>query len=133
MKLITRDTDYAVRALCFMARRQGRDRVVSVSQLVKALKIPKPFLRKLLQVLNKKKILASSKGVGGGFTLARSADKIFLTDLMKIFQGTFKLNECFFKGVPCRNVRTCPLRKKIMRLEGMVRRELESITIASLL
>jgi len=133
MKLITRDTDYAVRALCFMARRQDRERVVSVSQLVKDLKIPRPFLRKLLQVLNKKKILASSRGSEGGFTLARPADKIFLTDLMRAFQGTFKLNECFFKKMRCRNVRTCPLRKKIMRLEGLVRTELESITIASLL
>lgn len=131
MKLITRDTDYAVRALCFMARSQ--DEVVSVSRLVKALKIPKPFLRKLLQVLNKKKILASSKGAGGGFTLARPADRIFVVDLMKIFQGTFQLNECFFKRARCRDVHTCPLRKKIMRLEGLVKGELESITIASLL
>ncbi|MFH0827522.1 MAG: Rrf2 family transcriptional regulator [Candidatus Omnitrophota bacterium] len=131
MKLITRDTDYAVRALCFMARCQGN--VVPVSQLVKALKIPQPFLRKLLQVLNKKKILVSSKGTRGGFTLARPADKIFLADLMEIFQGTFQLNECFFKRARCRSVRTCPLRKKIMRMEGLVSAELESITIASLL
>ncbi len=131
MKLITRDTDYAVRALCFMARR--KDEVVSVSHLVKALKIPGPFLRKLLQVLNKKKILSSSKGAGGGFTLAKPADKIYLANLMKIFQGTFQLNECFFKRARCRNMHTCPLRKKIMCLQSLVSGELESITIASLL
>ena len=131
MKLITRDTDYAVRALCFMARSENE--VVSVSDLIRALKIPKAFLRKLLQVLNKKRILTSSKGKGGGFALARPADKIFLVKLMEIFQGTFQLNECFFKKGRCGNVRTCPLRKRLMQLEGVVSEELKSITIASLL
>jgi Rrf2 family protein len=131
MKLITRETDYAVRALCFMAQQDMG--IVSVSYLVKELKIPRPFLRKLLQVLNKKKILASTKGQGGGFKLSKPADKIFLKDLMKIFQGVFKLNECFFKRERCRNVPTCPLRKKIAGLEGLVIKGLKSITIASLL
>ena len=131
MKLITRDTDYAVRALCFMAKSQ--DKIVTVSQLVSRLHIPRPFLRKLLQALTKKRVLISSKGVGGGFILARPASKIFLVDLMKIFQGDFRLNECFFKKGPCHHVRTCPLRKKIVRLEDQVSKALESITIASLL
>ena len=55
MKLITRDTDYAIRALCFIAR--FKKKIVSVSELVKVLKIPRPFLRKILQTLNKKRIL----------------------------------------------------------------------------
>ena len=39
MKLITRETDYAVKALSFMA--EQKERIISVSQLVKELKIPK--------------------------------------------------------------------------------------------
>jgi len=131
MKLITRDTDYAVRALCFMARLKSE--IVPVSQLVRELKMPRPFLRKLLQILNRRGILESTKGQGGGFSLALLADKIFLVDLMRIFQGPLKLNECFFKKARCRNLRTCPLRKKIVSLESLVIKELKSITIASLL
>ncbi|MBM3255649.1 MAG: Rrf2 family transcriptional regulator, partial [Candidatus Omnitrophica bacterium] len=75
MKLITRDTDYALRALCFVAR--SKDGVVSVSELVDSLKIPKPFLRKSLQLLNKKGVLKSYKGLGGGFKLTRKPRQLF--------------------------------------------------------
>jgi len=131
MKLITRDTDYALRAICFIANRA--ENVVSANELVGKLKVPRPFLRKLLQVLNKKRILSSYKGQGGGFLLAKPADRIFLVDIIKIFQGPLKLNECFLKKLACPNKKTCALKKKIDTIERYVIKELESITISSLL
>lgn len=131
MKLITRDSDYALRAICFMAK--DKNIIIPVSNLVKELKIPRPFLRKILQILNKKGILSSYKGKGGGFLLAKPAHKIFLVDLIEIFQGPLRLNECFFKKVTCPDINTCALRKKINAIEKYVARELKSITIASLL
>lgn len=131
VKLITRDTDYALRSICFMAK--SKEKIVSVSGLVEVLKIPKPFLRKTLQILNGKGILKSYKGLGGGFKLVLPANKIFLLDLIEIFQGPFKLNECFFKKVICSNTKTCILRKKMNAIERYVLSELKSISIASLL
>ena len=132
MKLITRDTDYAVRALCYIAK-DGK-KIVSVSELVAELKIPRAFLRKILQILNKKKLLISHKGQGGGFALAKKRiDRIFLIDLIRIFQGRLKLNECFFKKDTCPNVKVCPLKKEIDAIERHITKELESISIASLL
>ncbi len=131
MKLITRDTDYALRAICFIAK--AKNRKISVSDLVKALNMPRPFLRKILQTLSNKGILCSCKGLGGGFILSKPIDKIFLMDLVLIFQGPLKLNECFFKKKKCPNETTCPLKKKISNIEKYVIRELNSITIASLL
>ncbi len=131
MKLITRDTDYAVRALCFIARQKGK--IVSVSDLVKTLKIPRPFLRKILQILNKESVLKSYKGQGGGFLLAGSAAEIFLLDLIEIFQGPLKLNECIFKKKICPDRNICALRNKINFIEKQAFSELKSITIASLL
>jgi len=131
MKLITRDTDYALRAICFIAK--NKKTIVSVKELVGKLEIPRPFLRKILQVLNRKKILKSHKGAGGGFVLLKPAKEIFLIDLIRIFQGPLVLNECLFKKMLCPNIKTCPLRKKLDKIERLVLRELGSITIASLL
>jgi Rrf2 family protein len=131
MKLITRDTDYALRALCFISKH--RKKTVSVAQLVKELKIPRPFLRKILQILNKERILKSYKGQGGGFSLTIPAKRIFLVDLIEVFQGPLRLNECFFKKMTCPNTETCALRKKINNIERYVIHELKSITLASLL
>jgi Rrf2 family protein len=130
MKLITRDTDYAIRALCYIAKHKKK--IVCVTDLVKELKIPRPFLRKILQKLNKKKLLKSYKGIGGGFTLSRPPKKIFVTDLIRIFQGPVKLNEHIFKKSCCPHIKTCVLRKKLDKIETHVVSDLKSITIASL-
>ena len=131
MKLITRDTDYALRALSFIAEQD--EKIVTVSELVKELKIPRPFLRKILQLLNKKGVLKSHRGIGGGFLLTKPADKIFLVDLMEIFQGPFSLNECLFKKIICPNMNKCALRKRIDKIEEQVALELETVSIASLM
>lgn len=131
MKLITRNTDYAIRAICMMAK--NTDRLVSVTDIVKTLKIPRPFLRKILQLLNKKGIIKSYKGIGGGFKLERAPDKIFLKDVVGIFQGTLKINECFFKKTLCPNRKVCPLKKKLDKIEAYVSSELGGITVSDLI
>ena len=131
MKLITRETDYALRSLCFIAGRKKE--IFSVMQLCGELRVPRPFLRKILQSLNRKGILRSIRGQGGGFRLARNPARIYLTDIMRVFQGKLKLNECSLNKLICPNQRVCPLRKKISKIERYVLKELGSITIASLL
>ncbi|MBL7131998.1 MAG: Rrf2 family transcriptional regulator [Candidatus Omnitrophica bacterium] len=131
MKLITRDTDYALRALMFIAKQ--KERMVSVSDLVEKLKIPRPFLRKLLQILNIKGLLDSHKVKGGGFMLAAVSRKISLLNLMEIFQGKMKLSDYTFKGKRCPHIKTCRLKKKLDDIERSVIADLKSINIASLI
>jgi len=131
MKLITRDTDYALRALSYVARKK-KD-IFTVTGLVKELNIPRAFLRKILQKLNKAGILRSHRGAGGGFLLAKKASKIYLVDLIEIFQGPLNINECFFKKIPCPNRGVCILRKRIKNIEKRVLKELKAITVSSLL
>jgi len=131
MKLITRDTDYAIRALCYIAKHKKE--TISAKEMVARLKMPRPFLRKILQVLNNEKILKSHKGKGGGFKLVKEPGDILLLDLMKIFQGPFELNEHIFKNSPCAHKKTCSLKKRLDRIEGHIVSELSDITLKCLL
>jgi len=131
VKLVTRNTDYAVRALCCIA--EQKQEVISADQLVKSLEMPRPFLRKILQALNKEGLLNSSKGKGGGFTLTVSPEEITLADVMKIFQGPIKLNECKFKKSDCSCISDCLLKKKIDEIEEEVMAKLKAITIESII
>ena len=131
MKLITRDTGYAIMALIFIARRKNK--IVSVSELVRHLKIPKPFLRKILQTLNRKGLLHSHKGKGGGFVLSTSPDKILLIDLIQIFQGEIRLNECIFRKRICPKIKTCKLKRRIDSIQDYVISKLEDISLAYLM
>lgn len=137
-KLVTRNTDYAVRALCYMAAqampdKKGKGGVITVTELVKELGMPRPFLRKILQKLNAAKLLISQKGKGGGFRLARPADRIFITEVMEIFQGPFKLNDCMFKRKICPNRKACFLRKRLEAIEEFAVAQLKGVTIKEIL
>ncbi|MDD5737554.1 MAG: Rrf2 family transcriptional regulator [Candidatus Omnitrophica bacterium] len=133
-KLVTRNTDYAVRALCYMAARgKEEEGVTSVTELVKELGMPRPFLRKILQKLNTAKLLISQKGKGGGFKLAKPAEKIFITEVMQIFQGPFKINDCMFKRKICPNRKGCFLRRKLEAIEEYAVAQLKGVTIKEIL
>lgn len=131
MKLINRETDYAVRALCYAAGKEGKG-LISAAELVGALGIPRPFLRKILQTLNQAGILKSYKGIGGGFALERTPRDIRLTALIEIFQGPVEFNDCLFKKKICPNRSSCSLRAKVKAIEKSVISKLKGVTIASL-
>jgi len=131
VNLITRNTDYAIRALCYIVK-SNKD-IVSVKELVKGLEMPKPFLRKVLQELNRRGILRSYKGKNGGFVLATRPEKIYIGKLIEIFQGPIKLQEHTFKKKICPEIKSCVLKKKIDAMEKYTISGLNSLSIASLL
>jgi len=131
MKLITRDTDYAVRALTFISRRKKE--VISVEEMVGSLRIPRSFLRQILQRLTNEGLLKSSRGAGGGFSLRRAPEKIFLIDLIGIFQGNLEFTEHTLKKKPCPHAKRCALKEELDIIENCAINRLKPITIASLI
>jgi len=131
MKLITRDTDYSIRALIYIA--QNNNRITSITELVKKLDTPRPFLRKILQILSNNNILESYKGKNGGFKLAKKPEEIYLLDLIEIFQGKFKINECLFKKKICPDQANCRLKYKLDEIEKLVEHKIKEINLQSLL
>lgn len=130
MKLITKNTDYAFRAISYIAKKGDRS---TVSEMSDNLKMPKAFLRGILQNLNKKGLLKSFKGTGGGFALKQSPEKILISDVMEIFQGPFKISECKIRGKSCPDIKICLLKSKIENIKRLVESELKSTTLSSLL
>lgn len=132
MKLITREIDYAVRALIYLADNKNEG-IVSVQELVDELGITRPFLRKIMQLLAKAGVIKSYKGNKGGFRLIKKPDDVYLIDLVEIFQGDFSLNECLLNKDICPNKGNCILKDRVDDIEEKVRLELESIDLSSLI
>jgi Rrf2 family transcriptional regulator, cysteine metabolism repressor len=131
MKLLTKDTDYAVRALLVLAR--GDKEYVSAREISETERIPYSFMRKILLKLFKSGYVDSREGGKGGFKLKKKPSKVRLVDLIHSFQGNIRLSECMFRSKVCHNRATCILRKNINRIEKIVEKEFEKITIESLL
>lgn len=129
--LIAKDTDYAIRALRFLARKD--DHTASVAEISEELRISYSFLRKIMQILHKSGILSALKGKGGGFSLNQPAEQISLVDVIQVFQGPFCLMNCQLKQRPCPNIGTCRLHEKLEDIENYAYRTLHTLTIKDLL
>ena len=130
MKLLTRDTDYALRALVYLAAQNGR--LVSTLGLSQALKITRPHLRTLSFRLQKSGLVRSCRGKGGGLTITVRAKKASLLDVLELFQGRFDLLNCVLGALICPNIKRCLVRRKLIKIDAYVRRELASLTVVKL-
>ncbi|NTW82842.1 MAG: Rrf2 family transcriptional regulator [Chlorobiaceae bacterium] len=130
MKVLTKKTDYAIRALLALAA--GKDSYVSAKTISAEQDIPYQFLRGLLQEMIGMELIISKEGVQGGFKLHKDADKIQVKHLIEGFQGKVQVSECMFRKQLCKNRATCVLRHEIMRIEQVVSNEFEKITIGTL-
>ena len=131
MKLITKETDYAIRAVMRLAV-TGSD-YLSSRDLADNEEIPLHFLRRILQTLIKAGLVESKEGVSGGVRLKASPERIHLSDVMRVFQGDIRLSECVFRKRICSNRDKCVIRRRIREVEDMVAEQFGSITIADLL
>ena len=131
MKLLTKNTDYAITALCHVA--EGDQETYSVSDLAGELKISHSFLRKILQDLRKAGILNSRKGTGGGFSLALSPDRIPVYDIISVFQGDVLLTECAIRGKVCHRLGDCALQRRLNQIERRLISDFKALTIESLI
>jgi Rrf2 family protein len=131
MKLLTKNTDYAIRALLVLAKEPSQ--YLSARMIAREQKMPYQFLRTIMQKLIKNKLVVSKEGVSGGFKIKKDPKKIKITDIIYIFQGNIELSECLFRKKICHNRENCALRKEIKRIELLVGNEFSKLTIYKLL
>jgi Rrf2 family protein len=106
---ITRQADYAVRAMLYLAE-LGPDQRASTSQIAEDKQIPPSFLAKIVSQLSVAGLLQTSRGARGGVTLARSADSISVLDVVEAIDGPILLNECVAEHGACSFGSNCPMK-----------------------
>ncbi|MBU1044594.1 MAG: Rrf2 family transcriptional regulator [Candidatus Omnitrophica bacterium] len=130
MKLLTKNTDYAIRALIELT--VHKEEYLSARSIANKQKMPFQFLRSIMQELIKYKIVSSKEGVKGGLKLIADPAKIKIVDIIRIFQGEIELSDCMFQQKICENRKTCVLRKEIKRIEKLVENEFGKLTVKGL-
>ena len=106
---ITRQADYAVRAVLYLARINGNQRAAT-SQVAQEQHIPPSFLAKIISQLSIAGLLHTSRGARGGVTLARAPKDITLLEVIEAIDGPIMLNECVGDSSTCTFDEDCPLR-----------------------
>jgi Rrf2 family protein len=106
---ITRQADYAVRAMVYLAQ-LGPGQRAATGQIAQEKRIPPSFLAKIVSQLSVAGLLQTSRGARGGVSLAKSADAISLLDVVEAIDGPILLNDCVGEMSSCIYDDTCPLK-----------------------
>ena len=105
---ITRQADYATRAILHLAR-IGKNGHVATSRVAKEQQIPPAFLVKIISQLSIAGILHTSRGARGGVRLARKPKNITLLQVIEAIDGPIRLNECADGNGICSFEGNCPM------------------------
>jgi Rrf2 family protein len=105
---ITRQADYATRAVLYLARHRNGKRVAT-SQIAKEQKIPSSFLAKIISQLSIAGLLHTSRGAYGGIALARNPEQITLLQVIEAIDGPIQLNVCVGREYVCSFEDNCPI------------------------
>lgn len=105
---ITRQADYALRAMLYLARNDPAQRA-STSQIAEIQQIPPSFLAKIISQLSIAGLIHTSRGARGGVTLARPIEEISLLDVVEAIDGPILLNECTHSAESCPFGEECPI------------------------
>lgn len=105
---ITRQADYAVRAVLYLAQ-MGHDHRAATSMIAEEQKIPPSFLAKIVSQLSVAGLLQTSRGARGGVSLAREPEKISLLEVVEAIDGPILLNDCVADHGECVFGDTCPI------------------------
>jgi Rrf2 family iron-sulfur cluster assembly transcriptional regulator len=104
---------YGIRAVIYLAFHYPDKTNIGIKKISDDLKLPSPFLAKILQQLAKQKVLNSTKGPNGGFSLLKKPESITLLDIVKIIDGEAILKNCIIHDGSCaeirRNKKICPV------------------------
>lgn len=135
--MITRKAKYALRALVYLAT-QERKGPVLIAELAREEKIPKKFLERILLEMKTRGFLRSQKGKGGGYTLAKRADKISVGEVIRLMDGPIAPVSCVSQTAyapcsECHEEATCSIRLVMKDVRDAIAGIIDSTSLADLI
>lgn len=132
MLKINRKVEYALIALKFISDQKNREKLISAREICDQFDIPFDTTAKVMQVMNNKKILASVKGVHGGYLLEKNLNDITYYELSQIIEGDQGVFNCVKDGQRCNRYEDCNIVKPLDLLNMKISNYLKTLTLSDL-
>ena len=130
MLRISKLTDYATVILGSLAQAPERQR--TAAELALATHVAAPTVSKLLKQLQRAQLVASARGLRGGYRLARPAEQITAAQILDALEGPIALTSCANADHRCDLETTCRVGGAWQRVSIAIRHSLDGITLAEL-
>ncbi len=140
MLSLTRKTDYALVALAHLARQKATGgQPLSARCIADEYSLPRQLLMSLLKSLHRAGLVESTRGVRGGYDLARPSRQITVAQVVEAIEGPARLTPCCADEEPgeacnmCAITERCPVTHAIRELNGQIADHLRNVTLQTLL
>lgn len=131
--MLSNTCKYALRALIYLGKFSKEDKRIGIKKISEDLELSSPFLGKILQNLVKQKLLVSTKGPNGGFSLAKSAADIPLWEIVTKVDGEEFFTNCLIRLEPCKShdpsKPLCPVHSQYEVLRKQIRSFYQETTL----
>lgn len=127
--MISKSCKYAIRAAVFIAS-QAKDGVkLGVKNIAAEIEAPQAFTGKILQTLNRNKIVTSLKGPYGGFFCQPFQLSIPLIDIVHAMDGPAVFQECVMGLHNCTDDHPCPMHHKYAETRDQLLKTFQETTL----
>ena len=130
MLRLSKKTDYAIVLLTHLG---GSKIPVSAQEVSTVYSLPYPMVANILKQLVSEGLILSARGQRGGYLLARSADKIKLSEIIKATDSVFKLVECCNDDYTCKIHHQCPTRNPMLGLHTKIKQFFDETSLYSII
>jgi Rrf2 family protein len=124
----SKKSQYALRALIELTRRYGQP-LLQRHEISRRQRIPIEFLEQILLALKNAGLLASRRGVGGGYSLIKSPHDITLGQVIRVLDGPLAPIACVSKTAyqKCGDcpyaddtIQTCPIQRVMLDVRNAI-------------
>lgn len=129
---ISKLTDYGIVLLTYFADSDA-GAILTAKELSEKTALPLPTVGKILKSLSRGELLASQRGVKGGYRLVQNPDKISIAEIVRVLEGPIMLTDCNSHSPHlCEFEEACPVKSNWRKINQVVRRSLESLTLSEM-
>jgi Rrf2 family protein len=134
--MLSKKSKYAIKALLALAD-HGTEEPMRIADVAEQESLPQKFLELILLDLRNAGVVQSRKGKGGGYLLARPAEKIMLGQIVRLFDGPLAPVPCasqtaYVPCADCADEATCGVRLAMKEVRDATARILDHTSLATI-
>ena len=122
--------EYAMRAMVALAAGDGRP--MTTRQIAVTMKVPQSYLSKVLQSLVRAGLVFSTRGLNGGFVLARRSEELNMMEVLNAVSPYKRIETCPL-DLEGHSSELCPLHRRLDHAMAMVQEAFEGTSLAEIM
>ena len=135
--MLSKKTKYAISALVYIAK-NIEEQPIPVSRISQEQNIPFKFLEAILAELRNARIVNSTKGKYGGYSLNGKPEDINMAEITRLFDGAIALYPCvthqFYEPCDeCIDEVTCGIRQVFLEIRNDTVEKLKAASLADII